>query len=151
MPIPTQGSSTQVPTSTTSVTPSPTPTEDPKVAERRALIERYFRAYNAALRSLDTTDLRDLFNKSCARCLGSAEKIDAVARDHGSLKGGGIVVDDIKIASESPLILQGRVQERAITVKSSSGSKDYPGTAPSYVLFKFTGKGTDLKISEIAG
>lgn len=153
-PIPTQSSSTPVPTSTTtSATPNPTPTEDPKVAAGKALVVKYFETYNASLRSLDTSAYRATFADSCARCLSSAAKIDGARKARQQVDGGGYEYDHFSVMQTNPLIVQVRVSQAAVTLRSSTGDvvKRFPGTAPSFVILHVRPISGALKITEIAG
>lgn len=151
MPIPTQSSSTPVPTSTTSVTPSPTPTEDAKVAAGRAAVTRYFTEYNKAIKSGDTSTLRDTFSKSCSICLTGASRIDADNAAGHIIDGGAYKVGPVDLLDPNTLAYQATVSQAAVTIRDKDGKalNSYDATGSAKLIFRVAAKSGDYVLAEI--
>jgi hypothetical protein len=133
-PGPTSATST-VPTgsagsnSTASAT-TPTPTTSPPISsapddDQLAIqaVERYYAAFNAALKSLKTDQMRKEFFPDCLICEQDADRIDTMRSEGRTISGGETALTDLRITSREGkhLVVHARATTAPMVIRDSSG------------------------------
>jgi hypothetical protein len=134
-------------TSSTVATPTVSATSVPPSDDHEAVraVQRYYDAFNAALRTLNTVDLRKSFEPGCVICEQDAATIDSTARAGQSQVGGSARVGNISVVhrGEFETLLSGTLTVDALNVRDAQGRivEQYPAATiqKSFVVSKSSG------------
>lgn len=133
-PAPMTSTVARPPTSaTTSPAPSTTtPTPSTLTDDQQAIqaVERYYAAFNDALKTLRTSDLRKEFQTGCITCEQDADQIDLTARAGQTHIGGAARIEELRVIAKGKdeSLLKGTISVEALAVKDASGKtiEQYP-------------------------
>ncbi len=112
--------------SSASVTPSvasssiSTTSDDQRAIEA---VQRYYAAFNKALTTLDTTEMRTLYQPGCIVCEQDAAQLEQMAREGKRITGGATTLDTfaVTVRSGELLGLRANAASEAITVRDRNG------------------------------
>ena len=128
---------TAPPTATASHTSSqPAPTSGSPQGEAQALqaVTDFYREFNAALVSLNTTNFRATFTQGCRVCKQDAATIDSDAAAGRRYEGGGAALAGLRTTSqpdEKRFLARAEVSTIAMEVRDASGKvvANYPASS----------------------
>lgn len=155
--VPTSNSTTAAPTgssrssSASSATPTPTtslPTSSAPDDDHLAIqaVERYYAAFNAALKSLKTDQMRKEFFPGCLICEQDADTIDSVALQGRTHSGGDVKIGSPSVTNRQPtrIVVQANVVAERLILKDAAGRivKEEPQvtTIKSFFIVKAGGR-----------
>ena len=86
-------------------------------------VQRYYAAFNAALTSLDTKEMRTLFQPGCIVCEQDVAELDRMARAGERVTGGATSLANLSVTlrSENLLGIRATATSAAMTIKDRSG------------------------------
>lgn len=111
---------TTSPTSATSGSTSTTATDDQLAIEA---VQRYYAAFNEALVTLKTTEMRKLFQPGCVICEKDVAEIDKMARNGERVIGGATTLSNfvVTLRSGQHLSLRASGYSEAMLIKDATG------------------------------
>lgn len=86
-------------------------------------MQRYYTAFNMALTTLKTNEMRKLFQPGCLACERDASQIDRMAINGDRITGGATTLSNFTIQMRSPthIVVRADARTDAVTVKDSAG------------------------------
>jgi len=119
--VPSANPTTSTVATTSTSAPVPTTTSEADLA--KAAAQRYVEAFNRALQSRDTTELRKNFVPGCIVCTQDADQIDGYLKSGRKVEGGLLSFTDVQVESVQgdAIILKGRMALTAVVIRDASG------------------------------
>lgn len=114
------GPATSTTAATSTVATSTTVDEDQLAI---GAVQRYYAAFNKALTTLKTTEMRKLFQPGCVVCERDAAQIERMARDGDRITGGVTTLTDftVTLRSAQHLSLLASSRTEAMIIKDATG------------------------------
>jgi hypothetical protein len=109
-------------------------------------VERYYAAFNAALKSLKTDQMRKEFFPGCLICEQDADTIDSVALQGRTHSGGDVKLGSPSVTNRQPtrIVVQANVVAERLILKDAAGRivKEEPQvtTIKSFFIAKASGR-----------
>lgn len=113
--------STTAATSTVATVTTSTTVDEDQLAI--GAVQRYYAAFNKALTTLKTTEMRKLFQPGCVVCERDAAQIERMARDGDRITGGVTTLTDftVTLRSAQHLSLLASSRTEAMIIKDATG------------------------------
>ena len=86
-------------------------------------VQRYYKAFNEALVTLKTTEMRKHFYPGCLVCEKDVSEIDKMARNGERVTGGATILRDFAITNRAPkhLTMLASAYSERMLIKDSTG------------------------------